>query len=104
PSLVLDWLADVRAAGTPVRVVGTDEGGEFDVAEHDLTGPTRLVVGNETTGMSSAWREACDVVVRIPIGGAASSLNAANAATVVLYESARQRRSVGRRAHLSPVP
>ncbi|HEX3647473.1 MAG TPA: TrmH family RNA methyltransferase [Pseudonocardiaceae bacterium] len=92
PSLVLDWVAEVRAVGVPVRVVGTDESGRFDVAEHDLTGPTLLVVGNETTGMSTAWREACDVVVRIPIGGSASSLNAANAATVVLYETARQRR------------
>lgn len=91
PSMVLDWLADVRAAGVPVRVVGTDESGQFDVADHDLTGPTLFVVGNETNGMSTAWREACDVVVRIPIGGAASSLNAANAATVVLYEAGRQR-------------
>jgi TrmH family RNA methyltransferase len=91
PSLVLEWLADVRAAGVPVRVVGTDESGRFDVFDHDLTGPTLLVIGNETTGMSAAWREACDVTVRIPIGGAASSLNAASAATVVLYEAARQR-------------
>ena len=91
PSLVLEWLADVRAAGVPIRLVGTDESGEFAVADHDLTGPTLFVIGNETTGMSSAWRDACDVVVRIPIGGAASSLNAANAATVVLYEAARQR-------------
>ena len=91
PSLVLEWLADVRAAGVPVRVVGTDESARFDVFDYDLTGPTLLVVGNETSGMSAAWRDACDVTVRIPIGGAASSLNAANAATVVLYEVARQR-------------
>lgn len=72
-------------------MIGTDESGVVDIAAHDLTGPTLVVVGNETTGMSSAWREACDTVVRIPIGGAASSLNAATAATVVLYEAARQR-------------
>ncbi|WP_422917634.1 hypothetical protein [Sanguibacter massiliensis] len=34
---------------------------------------------------------------RIPMSGAASSLNAANAATVVLYEAARQRGAAGRR-------
>jgi TrmH family RNA methyltransferase len=49
------------------------------------------VVGNETHGMSAAWRDACDVVAHIPIGGGASSLNAAAAATVALYEASRQR-------------
>jgi TrmH family RNA methyltransferase len=83
--------AAVLAAFPGTPVLGTDESGGVDVADHDLTGPVLVVVGNETTGMSSAWRAACDTVVRIPIGGAASSLNAAAAATVVLYEVARQR-------------
>ncbi|MEV4637527.1 TrmH family RNA methyltransferase [Actinoplanes sp. NPDC049548] len=87
---VLEW---VGALGVPVQVVGTDERGPVDIAEHDLTGPTVLAVGNETHGLSAAWRDACDRMVRIPITGAASSLNAASAATVALYEAARQRRS-----------
>jgi tRNA G18 (ribose-2'-O)-methylase SpoU len=62
------------------------------VTDSDLTGSTMLLVGNETHGLSAAWREAADALVRIPIGGAASSLNAAAAGTVVLYEAARQRR------------
>jgi 23S rRNA (uridine2479-2'-O)-methyltransferase len=90
PALVLDWLA-AAAPEVDVRVVGTDETGAVDVAEHDLTGPTLLVLGNETSGMSAAWREACRDTVRIPIGGSASSLNAATAATVLLYEASRQR-------------
>ena len=87
-----------------VAVVGTDETGTQDIADVDLTGPTVLVVGNEARGMSAAWRAACTAVVRIPIGGpgsgsSASSLNAANAGTVALYEAVRQRRAVrGRRA------
>src|ERR1700761_3192418 len=80
-----------RAAGVPVAVVGTDEHGQTDVAAHDLTGPTLVVIGNETSGLSEAWRSACDTIVRIPISGSASSLNAASAATVLLYEAARQR-------------
>ncbi|GAA0455743.1 rRNA methyltransferase [Paractinoplanes deccanensis] len=88
---VLEWVARLRAGGLPVQVVGTDEHGAVDVADHDLTGPTVVLVGNETTGLSTAWREAADVLVRIPITGAASSLNAATAATVVLYEINRQR-------------
>lgn len=46
---------------------------------------------------SVGWREACDQLVRVPMSGAASSLNAAAAATVVLYESARQRSAAARR-------
>jgi 23S rRNA (uridine2479-2'-O)-methyltransferase len=72
-------------------VLGTDEKGEAELVEQDLTGPALVVVGNETGGLSEAWRAACDRVVRIPITGSASSLNAASAATVLLYEAARQR-------------
>jgi len=74
------------------RIVGTDEHGTGDLADSDLTGPTVVLIGNETSGLSAAWREAADEIVRIPITGAASSLNAASAATVVLYEAVRQRR------------
>ena len=75
-----------------VQIVGTDEDGDLDVADVDYTVATLVVIGNETRGMSEGWRLACDRVARIPITGAASSLNAAAAATVVLYEAARQRR------------
>ncbi|MDT0442434.1 TrmH family RNA methyltransferase [Streptomyces johnsoniae] len=85
------WLARARAAGRPVTVVGTDEQGEADIAHFDLTGPVLLAVGNETAGLSAGWRELCDALVRIPMTGTASSLNAANAASIVLYEAARQR-------------
>ncbi|WP_306215003.1 TrmH family RNA methyltransferase [Actinoplanes sp. RD1] len=86
---VLDWAG---ALDVPMRIVGTDERGPDDIADHDLTGPTLLAVGNETHGLSTAWRDACDAIVRIPITGAASSLNAAAAGTVALYEAARQRK------------
>jgi len=85
---VLDWVATLDPRP---RVVGTDERATVDVADCDLRGPTLLLVGNETHGLSAAWREVADEMVRIPIGGAASSLNAAAAGTVVLYEAARQR-------------
>jgi 23S rRNA (uridine2479-2'-O)-methyltransferase len=90
---VAEWLAGHRAAGRPVTVVGTDEHGDADVSEFDLTGRVLLVIGNETAGMSTAWRDQCDELVRIPMVGTASSLNAANAGAVVLYEAARQRRT-----------
>lgn len=88
---VLQWVDQLRTASIPVRVVGADERAETDVAEFDLTGPTLVAVGNETTGLSAAWRDSADRLVRIPITGSASSLNAATAASIVLYEAARQR-------------
>lgn len=95
PREVVDWVRRIRGAGVPAVLVGTDEDGAVNLADHDLRGPTVIVVGNETTGMSAAWRTACDELLRIPIAGAASSLNAACAGSVVLYEAARQR--AGRR-------
>jgi TrmH family RNA methyltransferase len=92
---VLDWAAGLREREVAVRLVGADERGDVDIAGHDFTGPTIVVVGNETRGLSAAWRESCDRTVRIPITGAASSLNAAAAGTVVLYEAARQRARTG---------
>jgi len=88
---VLDWAGALRAGGLDVSVVGTDEQGAVDVADVDFSGPTLLVVGNETAGLSAAWRDACDHLARIPMLGTASSLNAAMAASIALYESARQR-------------
>ncbi|HEY8790307.1 MAG TPA: TrmH family RNA methyltransferase [Actinopolymorphaceae bacterium] len=91
PGPVIDW-----AVRHGLQVVGTDEGSdEYPAApltEVDLTGPTLVVVGNETRGMSSAWRSAASVTAAIPMGGTASSLNAAAAGSIVLYEADRQRR------------
>ena len=98
---VLAWL-DAAPAGRP-QLVATDEHGDVDVADADLGSPTYVVIGNETSGLSAAWRDACDLTVRIPMTGSATSLNAASAATVVLYEAARQRATnAPRRAGTGP--
>jgi 23S rRNA (uridine2479-2'-O)-methyltransferase len=88
PAEVLAWLP--RRRPSPV-LVGATEDGELDAWDHDFTAPTVLVVGNEATGLSRAWVEACDVTVRIPMVGSASSLNAAVSGSVLLYEAFRQR-------------
>lgn len=63
---VVDWVSDLRVRDLPVEIVGTDEHGEVDVADYDLTGPRVVLVGNETHGLSAAWRDAADRTVRIP--------------------------------------
>lgn len=84
----LEWINAL-----PVRptIVGTSAKGEALLSEADMTGPTMLLIGNETFGLSKAWKAGCDRLVKIPIYGAASSLNAGCAASICLYEIARQR-------------
>jgi 23S rRNA (uridine2479-2'-O)-methyltransferase len=86
PDALRRWATTAGA-----RLVGTDEGGSISLPDADLRGPAVLVIGNETRGLSAALAALCDQVVSIPMAGSASSLNAAAAATVVLYEAARQR-------------
>ncbi|QCR54018.1 rRNA methyltransferase [Brachybacterium sp. SGAir0954] len=90
PRDLLAVLDARRAAGEGWTIVGLDEAGGRTLDQVDLTGPTVLVVGNETTGMSAPWREACDEVAEIPMGGSASSLNASVAGSIALYERRRQ--------------
>src|SRR5205807_10650696 len=60
--------------------------------EDDYRGPTAIVIGGEGEGIRRLVLEGCDQVVRIPMEGQVSSLNAAAAGTVLLYEALRQRR------------
>ena len=60
--------------------------------EADLKGKLAIVIGNEGKGVSRLVREKCDFVVSIPMVGKINSLNASNAAAVILYEAMRQRR------------
>lgn len=84
-------VAFLRSLPVSLRLTGTSAHGTTHLHEADLTGPTALIVGNETFGMSRAWKEASDLLLRIPIYGAASSLNVGCAATICFYEIARQR-------------
>lgn len=61
------------------------------LTEENLARPLALLIGNEATGLSEAALRAADAAVRIPLVGPVESLNAASAATIFLYEAARQR-------------
>lgn len=74
-----------------IWVVGTDSSGEKPFFKSDLKGPIALVVGSEGEGMGKLVRESCDFTVSIPMLGRISSLNAAVAGAIVMYEILRQR-------------
>lgn len=59
--------------------------------QSDLTIPLALVVGSEGRGMGRLVRETCDILIRLPMRGKISSLNAAVAGSIALYEVWRQR-------------
>lgn len=59
--------------------------------ESELTGGIAIVVGGEGNGVGRLVREKCDFVLSIPMNGKITSLNASNAAAVLMYEIFRQR-------------
>ncbi|MDQ3250309.1 MAG: RNA methyltransferase [Chloroflexota bacterium] len=87
------WLAHIRATIGPFQIVGSSAKAEHDIAAYNWTQPTVLIIGNETSGMSAYYKELCDTIVKIPIGGSATSLNVACATSILLYEIQRQRRA-----------
>ena len=72
-------------------VVGADAEAEKDYFNVDLTGPLLVIVGNEGKGLGRLVKEQCDYLVRIPMRGRISSLNASVACSLLLYEVLRQR-------------
>lgn len=81
-----------RAAG--LRVIAADvEGEDFLASRHLLAEPTAWLFGNEARGLDEASLAQADVSLRLPIYGAAESLNLATAASVCLYESAFAQRA-----------
>ena len=61
------------------------------LTEANLNGPIGIVIGSEGFGVSRLVREKCDFIVSIPMKGRITSLNASNAASVLMYEIVRQR-------------
>ena len=82
-------IRELQKAG--VWVFGTAADGDTALYQADLKGPAAIVIGNEGDGMSRLVAEACDFKVSIPMRGRISSLNASNAAAILLYEAVRQR-------------
>ena len=56
-----------------------------------MTGPTAIVMGTESTGLTDIWRKAADKHIRIPMLGALDSLNVSVSAAILLFEAVRQR-------------
>jgi 23S rRNA (guanosine2251-2'-O)-methyltransferase len=67
-------------------IYGLDERGTQLYSETDYAQPTVFVLGGEGQGLHQLVKKHCDVLVRIPMAGAISSLNVSVAAGIVLFE------------------
>lgn len=86
-----ETLKKCKAAG--IRTCAAHLKGTNNYEQGDYTGATAFLIGNEAAGLTDATAEACDLLVKIPMAGQVESLNAAIAATILMYETARQRRN-----------
>lgn len=57
----------------------------------DMSGPTAIVLGSESDGLSEDWLSGADVRMVIPMRGSIDSMNVSNAAAVLVFEALRQR-------------
>ncbi|HEY3365103.1 MAG TPA: 23S rRNA (guanosine(2251)-2'-O)-methyltransferase RlmB [Symbiobacteriaceae bacterium] len=82
-------LDELKAKG--FWVVGTHQDGKDLYHQANLTGPLAVVIGGEGKGIGRLVAEKCDFMVRLPMRGHVSSLNAAVAGAILIYEIRRQR-------------
>ena len=85
---VISFLKDNR-----IDIIAADPYAEKMYYEIDYSKKTAIVVGSEAFGLSEDFKNNADTLVKIPMEGFADSLNVNQAATIVLYEAVRQRKT-----------
>jgi TrmH family RNA methyltransferase len=80
------WLRQQKMNVFASRVDGAQ-----DYTACDFTGPTAIVLGSEAHGLCAAWQGENITPIRLPMRGAADSLNVSATAAILFYEARRQR-------------
>ena len=75
-----------------IWICGTDMNTDKYYYDEDFTGGIGIVIGSEGYGMSRLVKENCDFLVKIPMKGKITSLNASVSAGIVMYEVVKQRK------------
>ena len=86
---ITDSIEKLKEKG--LWICGTDISTDTYYYNQDLTGPLGIVIGNEGTGMSDRVKKSCDFLVKIPMKGKVTSLNASVSTGIVIYEAIKQR-------------
>lgn len=74
-----------------IWVYGADMDGQSYCYQTDFTGAVALVIGSEGRGISKLTKDKCDMLVKIPMAGKITSLNASVAAGIMMYEVLKQK-------------
>lgn len=78
-----------------IWICGTDISTNTYYDKQDFTGSIAIIIGSEGFGMSRLVKENCDFLVKIPMKGKITSLNAAVSAGIVIYEAVKQKKNKG---------
>lgn len=84
-----DTIRKLKDAG--LWVIGTDGDADTLYYNQDLKGPLAIIIGSEGFGMSKLVKENSDILIKIPMKGKITSLNASVSAGIVIYEAVKQR-------------
>ena len=84
-------LAEIKSRR--VRVLATSSHKGVPISDVDLSGPVAFLIGNEGAGLPKDVLAQADAIVSIPQTANIESLNAGIAASILLYEAARQRKA-----------
>ena len=84
-----DTIKKLKEAG--VWVCGTDMNTKIEYTKQDYNMPLAIVIGSEGFGISRLVKENCDFLVKIPMKGKITSLNASVSAGIIMYEVVRKR-------------
>lgn len=76
-----------------IWVCGTDMEAKNYYYNENFDGPIAIVIGSEGFGMSRLVKDNCDFLVKIPMKGKITSLNASVSAGIVMYEVVKQRKN-----------
>lgn len=90
---LMQWILLQRQSFTELQIIGTSAKADRQLAEFRFSSPSILVFGNETHGLSRAYLELCDQLLKIPLSGLCSSINVSSALAIFLYEATCRRNS-----------
>ena len=84
-----DAIDELKEKG--LWIYGTDGSAKDLYYEQDMTGPIAIIIGSEGRGMSKLTMKKCDFLVKIPMKGHITSLNASVSGGIVIFEAVKQR-------------